>query len=119
MREAAGFTLIEIVVAVAVLATALGAVIVGMTRHADNAGSLRDKTVALWVAHNRLAEIELQQAWPDIGRSDGDAEMAGADWRWFVEVSETPDPNVRRVDIRVQLDGQEQDLITLSSFRTQ
>lgn len=118
-QRAAGFTLIEIVVALAVLATAMGAIVTGMARFTGNAAVLRDKTIALWVAHNRLAEIELQPQWPDLGRSDGDVEMAGTDWRWFVTVSETPDPNVRRVDIRVQLERQEQDLISLSSFRTQ
>ncbi len=117
-RPIRGFTLIEIVVAVAVLATAMGAIITGMARYADNAGDLRDKTVALWVAHNRLAEIELEPQWPELGKSDGDVEMAGVDWRWFVTISETPDPNVRRVDIRVQLEGKDADVVTFSSFRT-
>ena len=111
-----GFTLIEIIIAVAVLATAMGAIITGMARYADNAGYLREKTVALWVAHNRLTELELESGWPETGKSDGDVEMAGAQWRWFVTVLATPDPSVRRVDIRVQLKGQDNDAISLSSF---
>lgn len=115
-RLAAGFTLIEVIVALAVLAFALGAVISGMGRYADNAASLRERTFALWVAHNRLTEIDLQPVWPATGKSDGDAEMAGIEWRWFVTVSETPDPDVRRVDIRVQARRREDTAAELSSF---
>lgn len=111
-----GFTLIEIVVALAVLATAMGAIISGMARYADNASYLREKTFALWVAHNRLTEIELEPKWPEIGESDGDVEMGGATWRWFVTVSESPDPNVRRIDIRVQVEGRDGDAAALSGF---
>jgi len=111
-----GFTLIEVIVALAVLAFAMGALISGMARYAGNAAALREKTVALWVAHNRLTEIDLEPVWPPLGKSDGDVEMAGAEWRWFVTVSETPDPDVRRVEIRVQAKGQETDAAALSSF---
>lgn len=113
---ARGFTLIEVLIATAVLAFAMGAVITGMAHYADNAGSLRERTVALWVAHNRLTELDLEPAWPAIGKSDGDVDMAGIEWRWFVTVSETPDPDVRRVEIRVQPKGREEDSAALSSF---
>lgn len=111
-----GFTLIEVVVALAVLATAMGALIAGMARYADNAATLREKTVALWVAHNRLTEIGLQPAWPEVGKSDGDEEMAGIEWRWDATVAETPDPRVRRVDITVRPKGRDGESAALSSF---
>ena len=111
-----GFTLIEVIVALAVLAFAMGAVISGMARYADNAASLRERTIALWVAHNRLTEIDLEPAWPATGKSDGDAEMAGIEWRWFATVSETPDPDVRRIDITVRAKGREDESAALSSF---
>ncbi|MGH8482355.1 MAG: type II secretion system minor pseudopilin GspI [Nevskiaceae bacterium] len=115
-RAAAGFTLVEIVVAVAVLAVAMGALITGMARYADNAATLREKTVALWVAHNRLTEIGLEPAWPELGKSDGEVELAGIEWRWDVSVVETPDPRVRRVDIEVRPGKAEAASATLSSF---
>jgi general secretion pathway protein I len=111
-----GFTLIEVVIAVAVLAVAMAALISGMARYADNAAGLREKTLALWVAHNRLTEIDLEPAWPALGKSDGDAELAGIEWRWSVEVAETPDPDVRRIEIRVRARDRETDAAALSSF---
>ena len=110
------FTLIEILVAVTIIAVALGAIVRGMAMYANNAGYLRQKTVALWVAHDRLTELELEPAWPAEGRSDGDAEMGGFKWRWFVEVKKTPDDRLRRIDIRVQRKEKEVDVATLSAF---
>ncbi|AXQ31714.1 type II secretion system protein GspI [Solimonas sp. K1W22B-7] len=111
-----GFTLIEMLVAVAVVAIAMGAIITGLARYADNAARLREKTVALWVAHNRLTELELQRAWPDIGKSDGEVMMAGVKWKWFVEIKATPDPHLRRADIRVQPLKRKDDVMSLSAF---
>lgn len=116
MKRARGFTLLEVIVAVAILAIAMGAIISGMASHASNAGELRDRTVALWVAHNRMSEIELAPEWPDTGRSDGDVKMGGAEWRWFAEIKDTEDPELRRVDLRVRLQGGEADLAKLSGF---
>jgi general secretion pathway protein I len=99
--RARGFTLIEMLAAVAVLATAMAAILSGMARYADNAGHLRARTMAVWVAHNRLTEIELDRAWPDEGKSDGEMEMAGLKWKWEVEVQKTPDPTLRRIEIWV------------------
>ncbi len=101
-HRAGGFTLIEVLVAVAVLAIAMSAVIGAMARQADNAGYLKQKTIALWVAHNRLAELQLQGTPPDTGRSDGEVEMGGVDWRWDAVVVKTEDPYLRRVDIEVR-----------------
>lgn len=96
-----GFTLVEVLVAVAVLAIAMSAVIGAMARQADNAGYLRQKTIALWIAHNRLAELQLQKEIPGTGRSDGRVEMAGVEWTWQAEVKTTEDERLRRIDIRV------------------
>lgn len=99
--RARGFTLVEVLVAVAVLAIALGAVISAMARQADNAGYLKQKTLALWVAHNRLSEVQLDPQAPATGRSDGKSEMSGVEWKWRMEVKATEDDRLRRVDIEV------------------
>lgn len=119
MKRAArgrGFMLLEVMLAVVFLALALGAGIFATGRFAANAAVLREKTVALWVAHNRLTEIGLEPSWPSIGKSDGEVTMAGVDWRWEVEVVETPDPRVRRVNIAVRPKKSESESARLSSF---
>lgn len=105
--RATGFTLVEVLVAVAVLGIAMAAVISAMARQADNAGYLKQKTVALWVAHNRLADLQLQKEPPSTGRSNGEVEMGGAEWRWEAVVANTEDDRLRRADITVRRAGDE------------
>lgn len=120
MRQQAGFTLVEVLVAVAILGMALGAIVVGGSRYADNAAYLRDKTMATWVAHNVLTEWYLAEEYPDTGTREGDAELAGREWAWEAEIQETPDPDVRRVDLSVRLAerDEEHSLTTVSAFLT-
>jgi general secretion pathway protein I len=114
----AGFTLLEVLVAVAVLALALTAIISGGGNAARAAALMRDKTLALWVAHNRLAEIELQPTWPQLGSSSDDVKLGGEDWTWRANVIGTQDPTLRRIDIRVGKRGDSSDYgyASLSSF---
>jgi general secretion pathway protein I len=114
--RAAGFTLIEVLVALAILAIAMAAIVTGIGRYSGDAGRMREMTLGLWVAHNRLTEIELQPGWPEVGTSDGELEMAGREWRWDVTVAETPDPRVRRVNILVRVGKSEDTVADLTSY---
>ncbi len=96
-----GFTLLEVLVAVAVLALAMGVFISGSSRYADDAGYIQNKTIALWVARNQLVELQLTEPWPDKGRDDGEVKMGGREWEWRSEIEDTPDPRIRRAEIRV------------------
>ncbi len=111
-----GFTLIEMLVAVAVLAIAMAAILSGMARYADNASHLRERTFGLWVAHNRLAEFELQKTWPDVGKADGTVEMGGFKWKWKAEIKKTQDDNLRRIDLVVLSPDGKSNAAALSSF---
>jgi general secretion pathway protein I len=106
MSRQHGFTLLEVLVALVIVSVALGAIIVNGGSAAGAAGSLREKSLALWVAHNRLTEIDLAPVWPKTGKSNDDVSMGGIDWTWNVTVQTTSDPTLRRIDIDVQKKNQ-------------
>lgn len=99
---ARGFTLIEVLVALAVLAIALGAIIKTMSDNAYNSIYLRDRTLAQWVALNKITELQLGKDWPNAGKTDGTALMGDHEWYWEAEVKTTPDEDVRTITLRIR-----------------
>lgn len=99
--SARGFTLVEILVALAVLAVALGAGMRAVAQSADGATLLKQRTLALWVAQNRLASAQLESPWPAPGTRSGEAAQARARFVWRETVSGTPNPAFRRIEIVV------------------
>ncbi|MHB8623485.1 MAG: type II secretion system minor pseudopilin GspI [Sulfuricaulis sp.] len=97
-----GFTLIEVLVALAVLAIALAAIMRAMALAIDTTVTLREHTEALWVAQNRLAEHQMRHDWPSADTTDGNAELAGETWYWTEKVSTTAEPRMRRIEIIVR-----------------
>lgn len=100
-----GFTLLEVLVAVSIVAIAMGALLSGFARYADQAGYIRQRTLATWVAHNRMNELMLEPSWPPTGSKEDEMEMAGVEWRYRIEVRGTEDPQLRRIDLRVYAPG--------------
>jgi general secretion pathway protein I len=100
-RSRNGFTLIEVLVALAVVALAL----LGLTRVAamqvHDFDALRERALAGWVAANVLTETRLATTLPATGRSDGRVEFAARTWRWTRDVSGTPAVQIRKIDIQV------------------
>jgi len=101
MTRARGFTLLEVLIALAVVALALLALTRTATLQIRDFDALRERTLAGWVAANVLAETRLAAPLPPTGRSDGHVEFASRQWRWTRDVSTTADPEVRRIDIQV------------------
>jgi general secretion pathway protein I len=99
--RARAFTLIEILVALAMLAVALAAGMRALAQGADGASTLKARTLALWVAQNRLAAAQMAPGALAAGESRGDALQAGMAFVWTVKVSGTPNPAFQRVDIAV------------------
>lgn len=97
----AGFTLIEILVALAIIAVALAAGMRALHQSADTATALKSRTLALWVAQNQLAAAQIATPWPALGASSGEAQQAGARFRWQSTVTTTPNPAFRRIEIVV------------------
>lgn len=100
-RNDNGFTLIEILVALAIVAVALAAGMRALAQSADGASTLKARTLALWVAQNRLANAQLAEQWPAIGTTSGDARQADTTFVWRETVSPTPNPAFRKIDIIV------------------
>jgi general secretion pathway protein I len=95
------FTLLEVLVALIILATALSAAIQTSTVSIENTRYLRDKTLAHWVAMNVVTDLQVRNEWLNIGKKTGSAVMAEREWFWEIQVFDTMDKALRRLEIRV------------------
>jgi general secretion pathway protein I len=78
-----GFTLIEVLVALVIVAFGMGAVLSALSASADNVAALREKTLAQWIALNRVADVRLNLQTPQTGTTEGDVKNFGnGDWHW-------------------------------------
>jgi general secretion pathway protein I len=123
VKKTRGFTLIEVMVALAVVAIALPALMVSLYQHVDATGHLRDKSLARMVAANKLEELRIlskaRRALPS-GEQTGVASMAGRDWYWTVTSEPTVSENLFQFEIDVaasELNAEaEQPLFTLVAY---
>lgn len=124
MRRIRGFTLLEVLVALAIFAVVAASVLSASARSLKTAARLEDKTFASWLADNRLQDMQLADMPPGEGREQGEETYAGRRWLWESEVQATSEPEMLRITIRVAprpergLAGKIEDnaLATLSGF---
>jgi general secretion pathway protein I len=105
-RAGRGFTLIEVLIALAIVALAVGALLGTLTSAASNISYLHDKTLAEWVALNHLTEVRISQIMPDKGKRTGYSELGGIRWQWEQEVTELPIKGMFRIDVRARSTGE-------------
>lgn len=107
-----GFTLIEVMLAMAVFSIA-GVAILGVTENnTKNLTHLEMKSLASWVASNQLVELTLDKSWPPKNNKRGKAELAGHEWHWQHKVIATTDKDMRAITVEVRANEQDRDPIT-------
>jgi general secretion pathway protein I len=96
-----GFTLVEVLVALTIVAVALIASLRAVGALSTSAYDLRQRTLAQWSAENRLAQIRIQEEWPAVGQRSWDCSQAEAGLSCEEAVFATPNPQFRRVEVSV------------------
>lgn len=97
-----GFTLIEVLAALVIVALGMLGVIEAVTQTARNGTYLRDKTLAHWIAMNLITEQRLRSSPPEVTKSSDEVEFAGQRWRWTMVVTQTQVDSLRRMDVAVR-----------------
>ena len=102
MRAQRGFTLIEVLIALVIVALGMSALLETLGSAADTSTWLRDKTFAQWIAFNQLEALRLSGTMPTDGTTDGDLDYAGRHWRWRQVISDLGMPGIFRIDVKVE-----------------
>lgn len=101
MINSRGFTLIEVMVALTIVALSLTAVAASMNQMIDAANVMRERTYASWIAQNKIAEMRLADTVPEVSTTSGEVDYANSTWSWRAVVSETGIENFMRVDVSI------------------
>ena len=112
-RGARGFTLMEVMVALAIVSIGLIAVFNGIIQMAHSTSTLRERAQADWIAMNMISQIRISGDFPEVGSFDGSTEFAGREWRWEADISETGVTDLRRIDMSVAYEDIPDDVITI------
>jgi len=115
-RCLAGFTLLEVMVALVIISLALAGVAGSMGQMIDTANTMRDRTYASWIAQNKITEMRLSGALPEVGESSGEEDYANTTWAWSANVSETGIENLMKVDVSVSYPGVEDPVRLVTGF---
>lgn len=111
-----GFTLIEVMVALTIVAFSLTAIAASMNQMIDAANAMRERTYASWIAQNKITELRLANVLPEVSSTSGDVEYANSEWFWRAEVSETGIENFYRVEVSISLADSEYIIRTVTGF---
>ncbi|MBB5015894.1 type II secretion system minor pseudopilin GspI [Rehaibacterium terrae] len=111
-----GFTLLEVLVALAILAVAMLALVRTASMEAAALIQSREHTHAQWVASNAIAEARLARDLPAQGLREGEETLGGRRWHWQMSIAPTPTPGIRRLDVAVRPDGAREPVLVLTGF---
>jgi general secretion pathway protein I len=114
--RSAGFTLLEVMVALGIAALSLTAVTAAMSQMVGAANSMKERTYASWIAQNKIAELRLSNIVPEVSEDSGEVEYAGLEWTWSSTISETGVENLYRVDVAVSFVDSDAIIRTVTGF---
>ena len=118
-KKISAFTLLEVMVALTVIAITLGAIIKTGSDQAANTAYLKEKSIGHWVAVNNLNQLLLEKQWPALGKTTDSIEMANHEWHWQREVLKTLSPDTRQIIFRIYKDqDREQQVSQLVGYVT-
>ena len=111
-----GFTLIEVLAALAIFSTVFVALMMQSSRMLSWQSGIDHRVLAMTVAQNHLAAIRVEREWPNLGTTEYDVKQAGLEWRLTTEVKSTPYKDLRKVSIRVFEEDGENSLVSIDTF---
>lgn len=115
-RRSQAFTLVEVMVALAIIALSLTAVAAKMGRMIDTSNSMRERTYASWIAQNKITELRLANVIPEVTATSGEVDYANKTWGWRAVVSESGIENLYRVDVSISYAGSDDVIRTVTGF---
>ena len=111
-----GFTLLEVLIALAIFAITAIALLSQSSQSVSQSVYLEEKAYALWIAENALTELRLKPEWPSLGEQQDYRNQFGREWAVTVDVSNTNEATLRRVEVGVFRSGQQASLSSLQGY---
>ena len=96
-----GFTLIEVLVALSIVIIAFMAMYGSMTQVVAATTIMQDKTIATWIAFDRITELRVAESFPEDDKTSGELTMGGLDWVYTIRLIDTESDNIRQVIVEV------------------
>lgn len=115
-KPAAGFTLLEVLVALAIFSIVVAALIFKSSQSITQTQFLEEKSYALWIAENKLTELRIDSKWPSLGQKSDTLSQFEREWTVEVEVDGTGQPSLREVNVQVRRSEDKKVLANLSSY---
>jgi len=106
MKKELGFTLLEIIVALFIVAIGIAAISKATGSTISTAQRVENRLMANWISSNQLTELRLSRIWPSANETDREVDYAGRTWHVKQKISTTPDTDILRVDIQIFADSE-------------